>query len=157
MDTATDNEIETTMESTVPVQNGYTNGITNGIIHQDEQKTFSEIKSESKNSVVISSSKISPCVLTQGGMLRKDVFYPYQKATYMSPNYNLSSDSKRLVRRLQEPIFAASPGTVHLVYEVGGLCKNRNFAYNSCSSIRIFWYAFCILFSDFINAIIIYG
>lgn len=133
MDTATENNIQTTMESSVPVQNGFSNGITNGITNgiingtvHEEQKTVSEIKSESKSSVVTSVSKPPMDTIIQGNMLRKDVFYPYQKSVYMSPSYNLSSDSKRMIRRLQEPIFAASPGTVHLVYEVGGLIERNS-------------------------------
>lgn len=135
MDTATENEIQATMESSLPVQNGFTNGISNGLangitketMHLGEQKTVSEIKSESKSSVISSVSKPLVDTMMQGSMLRKDVFYPYQKSMYVSPSYNLSSDSKRMIRRLQEPIFAASPGTVHLVYEVGGI-NDRNSA-----------------------------
>lgn len=118
MDTAAENEIQTSIESTVPVQNGYTTGITNGISHQD-LSSISESKNESKSSIVSSTTKSTSSIPVQGSMLRKDIFYPYQKSMYMSPSYNLSSDSKRMVRRLQEPVFAASPGTVHLVYEVG--------------------------------------
>lgn len=155
MDTETANEIQTTMESSVPVQNGFTNGITNGIIngitngtmHLDEQKRVSEIKSESKSSVVTSISKPPVDTMMQGNMLRKDIFYPYQKSTYVSPSYNLSSDSKRMIRRLQEPIFAASPGTVHLVYEVGGLMTEILLKTLSLLSICVFWYALCLFFS----------
>lgn len=155
MDTETENEIQTKMESSVVVQNGFTNGITDGItngitngtIH--EQKTVSEIKSESKSSVVTSVLKPSLDTMTQGSMLRKDVFYPYQKSMYVSPSYNLSSDSKRMIRRLQEPIFAASPGTVHLVYEVGGLMTEILLKALSLLSICIFWYALSSFFSLF--------
>lgn len=151
MDTETENEIQTKMESTVVVQNGFTNGITNGItdgaMHSNEQKTISEIKSESKSSVVTSVLKPSVDTMVQGSMLRKDVFYPYQKSMYVSPSYNLSSDSKRMIRRLQEPIFAASPGTVHLVYEVGGLMTEILLKALSLLSICIFWYALCSFLS----------
>lgn len=156
MDIETENEIQTTMESSVPVQNGFTNGITNGMtngmtngkMHLDEHKTVSEIKSESKSSVVTSISKPPvDTMMMQGNMLRKDIFYPYQKSTYVSPSYNLSSDSKRMIRRLQEPIFAASPGTVHLVYEVGGLMTEILLKALSLLSICIFWYALCSFFS----------
>lgn len=151
MDNATENEIQMTMESSVPVQNGFTNGISNGItngtIHLEEQKELSEIKSESKSSVVTSISKPPVNTTIQGSMLRKDVFYPYQKSMYMSPSYNLSSDSKRMIRRLQEPIFAASPGTVHLVYEVGGLMKEILLKALSLLSLCIFWYALSTFFS----------
>lgn len=143
MDTTLKSDNQMTMESTVPMQNGYTNGVINGTEHQEEQKIVSKSDSESKSSVVTSISKISAA---QGSMLRKDIFYPYQKAIYMSPSYNLSSDSKRMVRRLQEPIFAASPGTVHLVYEVGGLMTEillKTIALSLC----IFWYALCTFFS----------
>lgn len=150
MDSEIENEIQTTMESSVPVQNGLTNGITNGItngtMHFDNQETVSEIKSESKSSVVTSVSKPPVNTLMQGNMLRKDIFYPYQKSTYVSPSYNLSSDSKRMIRRLQEPIFAASPGTVHLVYEVGGLMTEILLKALSLLSICIFWYALCLFF-----------
>lgn len=143
MDTTTESDSQTTVESTVPIQNGYTNGITNGIEHQEEQKIVTTSDIKSKSPVVTSISKISAA---QGSMLRKDIFYPYQKSMYMSPSYNLSSDSKRMVRRLQEPIFAASPGTVHLVYEVGGLMTEillKAIALSLC----IFWYALCIFSS----------
>lgn len=145
MDTTTENEIETTLESIVPVPNGYTNGIINGILsHQVEQKA-SEAISESKSYIFPSVSKISKDTAPQGFMLRKDVFYPYQKSTYLSPSYNLSSDSKRMIRRLQEPIFAASPGTVHLVYEVGRLMTEILLKANALS-LCLFWYAVCIFF-----------
>lgn len=144
MDTTSENEIETTVESIVPVSNGYTNGIINGITHQEEQKV-SESISESKSFTFPSSSKISTDTAPQGFMLRKDVFYPYQKSMYLSPSYNLSSDSKRMIRRLQEPIFAASPGTVHLVYEVGRLMTEILLKANALS-LCLFWYAFCIFF-----------
>lgn len=155
MDTETENEIQTTMESSVPVQNGFTNGIingitngiTNGTMHLDEQKTVSEIRSESKSSVVTSVAKPPVDPMMQGSMLRKDIFYPYQKSMYVSPSFNLSSDSKRMIRRLQEPIFAASPGTVHLVYEVGGLMTEILLKALSLLSICIFWYALCLFFS----------
>lgn len=159
MDTEAENEIQTTMGSSVLLQNGFTNeitnginngltnGITNGAMHSEEQKTVLEIKSESKNSVVTSVSKPSVDTMMQGSMLRKDVFYPYQKSMYVSPSYNLSSDSKRMIRRLQEPIFAASPGTVHLVYEVGGLMTEILLKALSLLSICIFWYALCSFFS----------
>lgn len=152
MDTEIENETQATMESSVPVQNGFTNGITNGItngtMHFDEQKTVSEIKSESKSSVVTSVSSKPPVnTIMQGNMLRKDIFYPYQKSPYVSPSYNLSSDSKRMIRRLQEPIFAASPGTVHLVYEVGRLMTEILLKALSLLSICIFWYALCLFFS----------
>lgn len=162
MDTEIENEIQTKMESCVVVQNGFTDGITNGItngitsdaIHSDEQKTVSEIKSESKSSVITFVSKPSLDTMTQGSMLRKDVFYPYQKSTYVSPSFNLSSDSKRMIRRLQEPIYAASPGTVHLVYEVGGLMTEILLKALSLLSICIFWYALCSFFSLFFNPVI---
>lgn len=151
MDTETENEIQSKMESSLVLQNGFTNGITNGItdgaMHSNEQKTISEIKSESKSSVVTSVLKPSVDTVVQGSMLRKDVFYPYQKSMYVSPSYNLSSDSKRMIRRLQEPIFAASPGTVHLVYEVGGLMTEILLKALSLLSICIFWYALCSFFS----------
>lgn len=143
MDITTESDNQTTIESIVPMQNGYTNGIINGTDHQEEQKIVSKSENESKSSVGSSISKISAA---QGSMLRKDIFYPYQKSMYMSPSYNLSSDSKRMIRRLQEPIFAASPGTVHLVYEVGGLMTEillKAIALSLC----IFWYALCIFFS----------
>lgn len=155
MDTAIENEIQITMESNIPVQNGFTNGIanaitngiTNGTVHLDEEKLVSEIKSESKSSVLTSVSKPPVDAVMQGSMLRKDIFYPYQKSMYVSPSYNLSSDSKRMIRRLQEPIFAASPGTVHLVYEVGGLMTEILLKALSLLSICIFWYALCLFFS----------
>lgn len=155
MDTETENEIQTKMESCAILQNGFTNGITNeitngitdGAMHSNEQKTISEIKSESRSSVVTSVLKPSADTMVQGSMLRKDVFYPYQKSMYVSPSYNLSSDSKRMIRRLQEPIFAASPGTVHLVYEVGGLMTEILLKALSLLSICIFWYALCSFFS----------
>lgn len=155
MDTETEAEIETRMESSAVVQNGFTNDITNGIIngitdgamHSIEHKTVSEIKSESKSSVATSVLKPSVDAIVQGSMLRKDVFYPYQKSMYVSPSYNLSSDSKRMIRRLQEPIFAASPGTVHLVYEVGGLMTAILLKALSLLSICIFWYALSSFFS----------
>lgn len=159
MDTETENEFQAKMDSSVDVQNGFSNGITNGIINgitngitngamfSDEQKTVSEIKNELKSSVVTSVLKPSVDTMTQGSMLRKDVFYPYQKSMYVSPSFNLSSDSKRMMRRLQEPIFAASPGTVHLVYEVGGLMTEILLKSLSLLSICIFWYALCSFFS----------
>lgn len=149
MDTTIESDDQTTIESTVPMQNGFTNGIINGTEHQEEQKIVSKSDSQSRGSAVTSISKISAA---QGSMLRKDIFYPYQKSMYMSPGYNLSSDSKRMMRRLQEPIFAASPGTVHLVYEVGRLMTEillKAIALSLC----VFWYALCIFFSVFINAI----
>lgn len=150
MDIITENDIQTTMESNVPVQNGFTSGITNGItngtVHLDENKIVSEIKSESKSSVITSITKPPVDTTMQGSMLRKDVYYPYQKSMYVSPSYNLSSDSKRMIRRLQEPIFAASPGTVHLIYEVGGLMTEIPLKALSLLSICIFWYALCLFF-----------
>lgn len=116
-------------------------------MHLAEHKTVSEIKNESMSSVITSVSKPSMDTMKQGSMLRKDVFYPYQKSMYVSPSYNLSSDSKRMIRRLQEPIFAASPGTVHLVYEVGGLMTEILLKALSLLSICVFWYALCLFFS----------
>lgn len=58
-------------------------------------------------------------VVTAGDALLGDSFYPLQKGPYISPNYRLSAESKRLVRQAQEPILASSPATVHLIYEVG--------------------------------------
>lgn len=120
MDTTVETELQSTSATTVPMQNGYSNGISN-CVSQEEEKGALETKTEMKSSVTSSLLKSTGNAPLQGSMLRKDVFYPYQKSMYMSPSYNLSSDSKRMIRRLQEPIFAASPGTIHLVYEVGGL------------------------------------
>lgn len=58
-------------------------------------------------------------VVTAGDALLQDSFYPLQKGPYISPNYRLSAESKRLVRQAQEPVLASSPATVHLIYEVG--------------------------------------
>lgn len=57
-------------------------------------------------------------VATAGDALLEDSFYPLQKGPYISPNYRLSAESKRLVRQAQEPVLASSPATVHLIYEV---------------------------------------
>ncbi|KAM7296095.1 hypothetical protein ISCGN_021291, partial [Ixodes scapularis] len=52
-----------------------------------------------------------------GDALEDDSFYPLQKGPYMSPNYRLSAQSKKLVRQAQEPILSSSPATVHIIYE----------------------------------------
>lgn len=54
-----------------------------------------------------------------GDALLEDSFYPLQKGPYISPNYRLSAQSKKLVRQAQEPVLSSSPATVHLIYEVG--------------------------------------
>jgi hypothetical protein len=49
----------------------------------------------------------------------KSTFYPLQtKARYMPPTCNLSTESKRIVRRAQDPILQNSPRVVHFLYEV---------------------------------------
>jgi hypothetical protein len=49
----------------------------------------------------------------------KSTFYPLQqKAQYMPPTCTLSTDSKRIIRRAQDPILQASPRVVHFLYEV---------------------------------------
>jgi hypothetical protein len=55
-----------------------------------------------------------------GDALRdKSTFYPLQqKAQYMPPTCTLSTDSKRIIRRAQDPILQASPRVVHFLYEV---------------------------------------
>lgn len=104
-----------------------TTSVSNGIVNGDQESGQTTLKDDTKiteykvKTSVISSKPIPlpSGSVTNGDFLRKDVFYPYQKAHYISPSYTLSSDSKRMVRRLQDPMFSASPSTVHLVYEVG--------------------------------------
>lgn len=103
----------------------------NGVSHEvsnDIQNGFSNVHNESSSENIIkeikSSLQVCPSYITtgasslNGSMLKQDLFYPYQKAHYISPSYNLSSDSKRMIRRMQEPCYAAAPSTVHIVYEV---------------------------------------
>lgn len=49
----------------------------------------------------------------------EDTFYPFQKSTYYPPNYRLSSESKRIIRKTQEPVLATCNSTVRFLYEVG--------------------------------------
>jgi len=55
-----------------------------------------------------------------GDALRdKSTFYPLQtKAQYMPPTCTLSTESKQIIRRAQDPILQASPRVVHFLYEV---------------------------------------
>ena len=49
----------------------------------------------------------------------RSTFYPLQaKARYMPPTCTLSTESKRIVRRAQDPILQNSPRVVHFLYEV---------------------------------------
>lgn len=48
----------------------------------------------------------------------KSVFYPLQKAPYIAPSYALSSESKRVLRQAQSPVWSTSPNAVHFLYEV---------------------------------------
>ena len=49
----------------------------------------------------------------------RSTFYPLQaKARYMPPTCTLSTESKRIVRRAQDPILQSSPRVVHFLYEV---------------------------------------
>lgn len=49
----------------------------------------------------------------------RSTFYPLQnKARYMPPTTTLSTESKRIVRRAQDPILQNSPRVVHFLYEV---------------------------------------
>ncbi|XP_054924149.2 uncharacterized protein [Dermacentor andersoni] len=86
-----------------------TNGLTNGVANEDGPLV---------NGAAAPARKPKG-VATAGDALLQDSFYPLQKGPYISPNYRLSAESKRLVRQAQEPVLASSPATVHLIYEVG--------------------------------------
>lgn len=132
------------------IQNGGSHEVSNGVQNGfSSDKSSENIIKEIKYSLQTCPTKItSGASSLNGSLLNKDVFYPYQKAPYISPNYNLSSDSKRMVRRLQGPSYAAAPGTVHIVYEVWKL-NRRNFALKQPNSVSLFC-VLCLFFVSFV-------